>query len=192
MRALFIIFTTKQSFNLRFFNSTVCTPMGFVRLFGVIGQVLVKPHLLRDVNDECQAFNLEEAAVKRKLAATTNNIIDLKFEFTPAKLCAGLNEIYQRKLTIKNGNNNSTELIEKTEESEILIERLKELEAERKKLDKLRDSSGFQRNFVYPIAMLLLLLLTGITVLLVVQNTLELLIGIKALPQSTRVSFFFF
>lgn len=160
--------------------------MGFVRLFGVIGQVLVKPHLLRDVNDECQAFNLEEAAVKRKLAATTNNVIDLKFEFTPAKLCAGLNDIYQRKIT-KNGNNNST-----TEESEILIERLKELEAERKKLDKLRDSSAFQRNFVYPIAMLLLLLLTGITVLLVVQNTLELLIGIKALPQSTRVSFFSF
>lgn len=160
--------------------------MGFVRLFGVIGQVLVKPHLLRDVNDECQAFNLEEAAVKRKLAATTTtttNINDSKFEFTPAKLCAGLNDIYQRKITI-NGNNNLTE------ESEILIERLKELEAERKKLDKLRDSSGFQRNLVYPVAMLLLLVLTGITVLLVVQNTLELLIGIKALPMSTRVSFF--
>lgn len=163
--------------------------MGFVRLFGVIGQVLVKPHLLRDVNDECQAFNLEEATVKRKLAATTTNIIDLKFEFTPAKLCAGLNDIYQRKITTttNSSNNNST-----TEESEILIERLKELEAERKKLDKLRDSSAFQRNFVYPIAMLLLLLLTGITVLLVVQNTLELLIGIKALPQSTRVSFFYY
>lgn len=160
--------------------------MGFVRLFGVIGQVLVKPHLLRDVNDECQAFNLEEAAVKRKLAATTNNIIDLKFDITPAKLCAGLNDIYQRRTTT-NGNNNST-----TQESEILIERLKELEAERKKLDKLRDSSAFQRNFVYPVAMLLLLLLTGITVLLVVQNTLELLIGIKALPQSTRVSLLFY
>jgi hypothetical protein len=41
---------------------------------------------------------------------------------------------------------------------------------------------------MYPVAMLLLLLLTGITVLTVVQNTLELLIGIKALPLSTRVS----
>lgn len=36
--------------------------------------------------------------------------------------------------------------------------------------------------------MLLLLFLTGLTVLIVVQNTLELLIGIKALPLSTRVS----
>lgn len=54
--------------------------------------------------------------------------------------------------------------------------------------DKLRSSSSLQRNFVYPIAMLGLLLLTSITVLLVIQNTLEILIGLKALPLSTRVS----
>lgn len=36
--------------------------------------------------------------------------------------------------------------------------------------------------------MLLLLALTTITVLMVLQNMLELLIGIKALPLSTRVS----
>lgn len=36
--------------------------------------------------------------------------------------------------------------------------------------------------------MLLLLFLTGLTVLIVVQNTLELLIGLKALPLSTPVS----
>lgn len=70
-----------------------------------------------------------------------------------------------------------------------LNERLKELEIERKELDKLRSSSAFQRNFVYPLAMLLLLFFTGLTVLLVIQNTLELLIGIKALPLSSRVGF---
>ena len=52
----------------------VCTPFGFVRLFGVVGQVLVKPHLLRDVNEEYTAFNLEEASVKRKLANVTASI----------------------------------------------------------------------------------------------------------------------
>lgn len=36
--------------------------------------------------------------------------------------------------------------------------------------------------------MILLLSLTVITVLIVVQNTMELLIGIKALPLSSRVS----
>lgn len=73
-----------------------------------------------------------------------------------------------------------------------LYDRLMYLETERTFLDKQRSSSGVQRNLVYPIAMLLLLLLTTITVMLVVQNTIELLIGIKALPLSSRVSFFNF
>ncbi|KAG4080616.1 hypothetical protein HA402_006217 [Bradysia odoriphaga] len=80
---------------------------------------------------------------------------------------------------MKSGNGNSADVNH-------LHERLRELESERKELDKQRTSTAFQRNFVYPIAMLLLLFLTGITVLIVVQNTLELLIGFKALPLSTR------
>lgn len=73
-------------------------------------------------------------------------------------------------------------------ECEELYDKLRELKAERKELDKLRSSTAIQRNLVYPLAMLMLLFLTGITVLVVVQNTLELLIGIKALPLSTRVN----
>lgn len=45
-----------------------------------------------------------------------------------------------------------------------------------------------QRNFVYPIAMIILLAFTIITVFIVLQNTIELLIGLKALPISTRVN----
>lgn len=69
-----------------------------------------------------------------------------------------------------------------------LYSRLKELEVERNELNKQRSSSCVARNLIYPVAMLLLLLLTSITVLLVMQNTIELLIGIKALPLSSRVS----
>uniref|UniRef100_A0AAG5D7U2 Uncharacterized protein n=1 Tax=Anopheles atroparvus TaxID=41427 RepID=A0AAG5D7U2_ANOAO len=160
----------------------VCTPMGFVRLFGVVGQVLVKPNLLRDVNEEFHVFNFEEVTVKRKLANVNLNI-ELRnvttIDLTPAKLCSGLDDLYQIKPTAT-ANNGSTL------ESAKLFERLRELESERKVLDKQRSSSALQRNLVYPIAMLLLLILTGITVLLVVQNTLELLIGIKAVPLSTR------
>lgn len=54
------------------FVVAVCTPLGFVRLFGVVGQVLVKPHLMRDVNDEFHSFNMEEAFLKRKLKQKTN------------------------------------------------------------------------------------------------------------------------
>lgn len=165
-----------------------------MRLFGVVGQVLVKPHLMREVNDEYYAFNFEEAAIKRKLAQMNapnvggNNVsVRLKsitsININPAKLCSGTDDLYQIRqngtsttMTTGNGITNSAKL----------TDRLKELETERKNLDKLRSSSAFQRNFVYPVAMLLLLALTGITVLLVAQNTIELLIGIKALPLSSR------
>lgn len=54
-------------------------------------------------------------------------------------------------------------------------------------VDKQRQTSSIRRNIFYPIAILLLLGLTILAVLLVVQNTLSLLIGIKALPSSSKV-----
>lgn len=164
------------------------TPLGIVRLFGVIGQVLVKPHLLRDVNDEYHAFNFEEATLKRKLAAVgnptaANSLKSIKaISINPAKLCSGLDDLYQIRQTVAANNGADTSI----SETYRLNERLRDLEAERRALEKQRSSSAFQRNFVYPVAMLLLLVLTGITVLLVAQNTIELLIGIKALPLSSR------
>ncbi|XP_053959688.1 protein Lilipod isoform X1 [Anastrepha ludens] len=181
----------------------VCTPLGFVRLFGVVGQVLVKPHLLRDVNEEYQVYYMEIASVKRKLAniellnvSINDNggvggsaaISSVRHSLTRTDHSSGsyangggyyhhpsLEHLYQRK-----------PLESQQTEQEKLNQRLRELESESRELEKLRKSSACQRNFVYPLAMLLLLFFTGITVLLVVQNTLELLIGIKALPLSTR------
>ncbi|XP_055690685.1 protein Lilipod isoform X2 [Lutzomyia longipalpis] len=157
----------------------VCTPLGFVRLFGVVGQVLVKPHLLRDVNDEYHAFNFEEASVRRKLATTSSSYADAA-PYDPLKVHSNAEGLYQRRI------NGSSTNGQQLHDEVVLNERLREIESDQRELDKLRSSSAFQRNFVYPIAMILLLFLTGITVLLVCTNTLELLIGIKALPLSTR------
>ncbi|XP_034484362.1 protein Lilipod isoform X2 [Drosophila innubila] len=169
----------------------ICTPYGFVRLFGVVNQVLVRPMLLRDVNEEFSAFYMEEASVKRKLAhielhnvsiseATNGNGRTLngnrRSYLTQPFLQHSLAHLYQRKPLAGNVD----------EQQQLLNDRLRELYSERKELDKMRKSSTFQRTFVYPLAMLLLLFCTAVTILLVVQNTLELLIGIKALPLSTR------
>ncbi|XP_017847864.1 protein Lilipod isoform X1 [Drosophila busckii] len=164
----------------------ICTPYGFVRLFGVVNQVLVRPLLLRDVNEEYSAFYMEEASVKRKLANIELQNVSILDATNGHRLTNGharrfaaeplLSHIYQR----KNLGSDSVEA------HQLLNDRLKELYSERKELDKLRKSSTFQRTFVYPLAMLLLLFCTAVTILLVVQNTLELLIGIKALPLSTR------
>lgn len=198
----------------------------------------MKPNLLRDVNEEFQTYNLEEASVKRKISSNKNkgysvnllgksinskvcfvitNVCNLfttdiskkKDESkSPSKLCGNLDDLYYLKpsnicakhdkslLELQvNGVVNNQKCYEKisydrqkeTTENTKLFNRLKELEDERNELDKQRSSSCVSRNLIYPIAMLLLLVLTSITVLLVVQNTIELLIGIKALPLSSRV-----
>lgn len=128
---------------------------------------------------------------------------------TPSKLCGDLDDLYfvkasnrklkqdksllelQLKACLAESRKSDQISYEKQKESfenVKLYDRLKELETERNELNKQRSSSCVARNLVYPIAMLLLLLLTSITVLLVMQNTIELLIGIKALPLSSRVS----
>jgi hypothetical protein len=131
----------------------------------------------------------------------------------PSKLCGDLDELKFSKLTngvsmsdkslleiqinIATGNPHAFDkIIYDTPPKEFSTNakhyaRLRELELERCELEKQRSSSCVQRNFGYPLAMLLLLLLTSITVLLVMQNTIELLIGIKALPLSSRVSICF-
>lgn len=129
---------------------------------------------------------------------------------TPSRLCGDLNDLYYEKTTSLESRREKSLLefqinvgfgtkkyydqisYEKQKESlenVKLYNRLRELETERSELDKQRGSSCVARNLIYPVAMLLLLLLTCITVLLVVTNTIELLIGIKALPLSSRVSF---
>lgn len=183
--------TNSESTRLLCFIYLVCTPYGFVRLFGVVNQVLVRPMLLRDVNEEFSVFYMEEASVKRKLAHIELHNVSVSQNghgngrshsyITAQPLLSqsnSLSHLYQRKPLHGNVD----------EQQELLNERLRELYSERKELDKLRKSSTFQRTFVYPLAMLLLLFCTAVTILLVVQNTLELLIGIKALPLSTRVS----
>lgn len=235
------------SCNSVFLNThAVCTPLGFIRLFGVVGQVLVKPHLLRDVNEEYYASFLEEASVLRKIenlhhnhtstsSATTTTKFSPAIDSIDASLSSSsctqpstycdiksipktfgtiTDSIFRNrrrkssniKTSLNHKDSNSHNVIAEANvtaqrngakefynniECTELYERLRELKDGRKELDKLRSSTAIQRNLIYPLAMLMLLFLTGLTVLVVVQNTLELLIGIKALPLSTRVKPFY-
>ncbi|XP_047525733.1 protein Lilipod [Pieris napi] len=171
----------------------VFTPLGFVRLFGVVGAVLVKPQFLRDLNEEYYVYSLEEATIRRRIdnsAATGASYI------TPEPMCPGRGDI---SASVDDSVSDSKAKIVEPDEKQIpllrlrngalhagLNERLHRIVAMRKEVENKRKTSSLQRNVVYPLAMLLLLALTAITVLMVLQNTLELLIGIKALPLSTR------
>ncbi|CAH1774245.1 unnamed protein product [Owenia fusiformis] len=125
----------------------ICTPVGFARLFTVMGQLVVKPQFLQDIEEEINTARFEEETLHRKLQ-------------------------YKVRHTIANGTNSVQEIEEK----------LTEVQEDRRKLEKRKKVSALRRNLGYPLMMILLLALTAVSVLIVVQNSIELLLGGKELP----------
>lgn len=161
----------------------LCTPVGFVRLFGVVGSFLVKPQFLKNLDEEFFAFRLEEDCLKRRLeqAKATGKSYVSPVPMSPPEcdalahddeelLCPNPGLLCLRNGALQKG----------------LTQRLKDIQNRRKILDTERRTWWVRRTLVYPLAMLALLILSTTTALLAVQNTLQLLIGIKALPLSTR------
>ncbi|XP_014371044.2 protein Lilipod [Papilio machaon] len=170
----------------------VCTPLGFVRLFGVISGVLVKPQFLRDLNEEYYVYSFEEKTIRRRIdtsVATGAGYISPEPMYVDhGDISAPVNANLSRAKDVIDQHCKETPLLRLRNGAlqAGLNERLEKIVAMRKEVEKQRKTSSLQRNVVYPLAMLLLLALTAITVLMVLQNALELLIGIKALPLSTR------
>ncbi|XP_034829944.1 protein Lilipod isoform X1 [Maniola hyperantus] len=173
----------------------VFTPLGFVRLFGVVGGVLVKPQFLRDLNEEYYVYSFEEDTIRRRIntsLATGVGYISPEPTYPDrGDISASINPNVSvtkdiRSSSVKEGKETPLLRLRNGALQAGLNERLHKIVALRKEVENQRKTSSLQRNVVYPLAMLLLLALTTITVLMVLQNMLELLIGIKALPLSTR------
>lgn len=125
----------------------LCTPLGFARLFTVVGKFVVQPQFLRDVHDDYYVAKFEVDRLRWRLRTESKN---------------QNNGIYELQLE------------------------LNEADAKREKLDRSRKASIWQSHIVYPIVMLTLVALTGIAGLMVAHNSLQLLIGIKALPITSQ------
>ncbi|MEJ1271262.1 limb region 1 like [Cricetulus griseus] len=69
---------------------------------------------------------------------------------------------------------------------ELLHRQVLALQTQRVLLEKRRKASAWQRNLGYPLAMLCLLLLTGLSVLIVAIHILELLIDEAAMPRGIQ------
>ena len=135
----------------------LCTPLGFARLFDLVGRLIVRPHLMDDVEERCAAVRLEEAALARRVSSRSGGPERL------APLAPG-----------------------DPADRESLAARLVEVREELEKLERRRRASPLQRNLGFPLVMVTLLVLTGAAEFMVLRNAVELLIGVKALPLSTQ------
>lgn len=128
----------------------LCTPVGFARMFTVLGQYVVKPQFLRDLDDEISAITLEEESLKRKMNGHSNGV------------------------SLRHGIDNNPN-------------KLKQLQVQRQELERSIRASPLQRNCVYPILLLALLILTTSCMAMVALNVLSLLFVHGALPKKSTV-----
>ncbi|KAL6267235.1 hypothetical protein P5V15_000310 [Pogonomyrmex californicus] len=163
----------------------VCTPVGFVQLFDVVGSFLVKPQFLKNLDDEFFAYRLEEDCIRRRLqhVKITGKSYVSPAPMSPASSCGwSMQEEDESLLCINPG----LLCLRNGALQKGLSQRLEDVKNRRQLLDQQRRTWWVRRTLLYPVAMLTLLFLSTATALLAVQNTIELLIGIKALPLSTR------
>ncbi|RZF46228.1 hypothetical protein LSTR_LSTR010890 [Laodelphax striatellus] len=168
----------------------LCTPLGFARLFGVVSSFLVKPQFLRNIEEEYDVASIDEESIKRRLKqakATGKSYLNPAPMYEPRPV--------RRKRTTETAEPQPEQFADDDESlmalrngllQSGLAQRLQTVAKRRQLLDEQRNTSSLRRNVVYPLAMLTLLALTVITVLMVVRNFLQLLVGFKALPLSTK------
>ncbi|VVC24893.1 Lipocalin-interacting membrane receptor,LMBR1-like membrane protein [Cinara cedri] len=154
----------------------ICTPVGFATLFTILSRFMIKPQLQKTVDEEISVLRLEVDHLNRKLDQPTVNGFTY---ISPASLL----EVKEQNIT---RNERKLRTLQNGELKSELIDKLSIFQEKLDVLEKQRKTSVFRKLFLYPTFMLLLLALTVVTVLLVVQNLLLILIGIKALPLNTR------
>ncbi|KAK2704388.1 hypothetical protein QYM36_016698, partial [Artemia franciscana] len=153
----------------------LCTPVGLAHLFTVVSNLLVKPYFLRDLDDDLNVARFEMANLQRKLAVyyTDLNSTKVTRSSLSKQLMSGMHSVF---------NERATYLDE-------LKKKIKLVKEDITRLEKHKQSGRITRNLFYPLAMIGLFTVTTVTILLVTLNTLQLLVGIKSLPQSTQEQF---
>ncbi|KAM6970835.1 limb region 1 protein homolog [Tautogolabrus adspersus] len=127
----------------------MCTPVGLSRMFTVMGQLLVKPTILEDLDEQIYCIHLQEEALQRRLNGAST------YAYTRGSFAHQLNK------------------------------ELDNIRNQRNKLERRKKASGWEKNLLYPIVMLILLAGTTISVLMVVFNILYLLVDETAMPKGS-------
>ncbi|XP_076017193.1 limb region 1 protein homolog [Genypterus blacodes] len=127
----------------------MCTPVGLSRMFTIMGQLIVKPTILEDLDEQIYCIHLQEETLQRRL------------------------------------NGSSTYAYSRGSFTHQLNKELDNIRNQKNKLERRKKASGWEKNLLYPIVMLILLSGTTISVLLVVFNILYLLVDETAMPKGS-------
>ncbi|XP_024135500.1 limb region 1 protein homolog [Oryzias melastigma] len=127
----------------------MCTPVGLSRMFAVMGQLLVKPTILEDLDEQIYCIHLQEEALQRRLNGSSSHSY-VRGSFA--------HQLHKELDIIRN---------------------------QRNKLERRKKASGWEKNLLYPMVMLILLAGTTISVIMVALNILYLLVDETAMPKGS-------
>ncbi|XP_067148041.1 limb region 1 protein homolog isoform X2 [Apteryx mantelli] len=74
----------------------LCTPVGLSRMFAVMGQLLVKPTILEDLDEQMYIITLEEEAIQRRLNGISSTV-----EYQTAELERELEKVKSKKTNLE-------------------------------------------------------------------------------------------
>jgi len=139
----------------------LCTPLGFAKLFDTVGDLVIKPNWTRNLDEEYYSAKFEEDNLLKKVATcktASNHILLTPVSSTQGKM-------------LRNG-----EILAYYEQA------LNEATQKRQTLDRARRTSTWRRVLGYPLIMLSLLVLTGLSLLCVIMNVGQIVAGFRSLP----------
>ena len=120
----------------------LCTPLGFVRLFTLVGDLVTRPQFMRDLEEDYAVAVMEEASVRAKLVSErAGGRLDM-VNMAPVAMERG-------GLRLRQG-----EVLEYLEKS------LEEVVVKREGIQRARSRGALSRRLGWPLAMLALIALT--------------------------------
>jgi len=140
----------------------ICTPLGFARLFTIVGDLVMKPTFMRNLDEEFYVAKFEEQSLQQKVKDFSSGGIG-QSRMTPMVDTTG------RRL--KNG-----EVLTYYKSS------LADATLKRKALDAARKTPMWRRILGYPFVMIFLLTLTALSLVSVISNVMQLMAGFRSLP----------
>lgn len=136
----------------------LCTPVGIAKLFTVLGELIVKPRFLRNVQEEFDQSTFEELHLKRKLesalrcqqVSVLNNMVtpDSRSKSMPSLISDNLKSVPTSKAYSNLAPRRAANQIQKSPEVAILEKELMDVKTRRRTLELQRKASAFRRNLV--------------------------------------------
>merc|ERR1712226_947948 len=170
----------------------ICTPLGFARLFTIVGELVVSPISAKNLDEEYLTLAYEEDCKNQKLDFCQQKHVnpntnlnedelgsisssDRFSEVSPTKVNQRTTGSFYRK------QRNKAQIIMHEEVKELRKE-IRDINDRKSKVEVLRKRSMWRRTIGYPLIMVLITALTAASLISVVKNVGQIVAGFKSLP----------